>query len=86
MWTDFVQVAFILLLVFCFSSSSAFPHLTNHNEGAGNRSKVFPSRNSGKHQEVSILSTKKPPAFREIFPLQLCTIYWGCLPFLGVKR
>ena len=49
------------------SSSSAFPHLTNHNEGVGNRSKVSPSRNSGKHQEVSILSTKKPPAFRESF-------------------
>lgn len=49
------------------SSSSAFPHLTNHNEGAGNRSKVSPSRNSGKDKEVSIVNTKKPPAFRKSF-------------------
>lgn len=41
--------------------------LCNHNEGAGNRSKVSPSRNSGKDQEVSILNTKKAPAFRESF-------------------
>lgn len=60
--------SWILCLIFRASSSSAFPHLTNNNEGAGNRSKVSPSRNSGKHQEVSILNTKKPPAFfRESF-------------------
>lgn len=37
------------------------------NVRAGNRSKVSPSRNSGKHQEGYILNTKKAPAFRESF-------------------
>ncbi|KAF4363261.1 hypothetical protein G4B88_016072 [Cannabis sativa] len=54
----------------------------------GNRN-VSPSRNFGKHQEVSILNTKKPPAFRKSFLLNygrltgVVFLSWGLSDELG---